>query len=185
MIDAVTGLDEIYRTAILMRYLDEKMPQQIARELQLPVRTVKTRLARGLERLRLRLDAEHGGDGRKWALVLAPFAGFRASSGPGSSGGADNGAGLESVRLPGAGIGAGLQAALIVFFAAGAMALTWWALRAPDTQPAPASPNAQNLSCAEAPGRAVADEARSAVDVRLFAGKQADGADAQLSSQSG
>ncbi len=75
VVRVVTELDEIYRSVILMRYLDEKTPDAIAIELGLPVSTVKTRLARGLERLRRKLDARYDGDDRAWAIALAPFAG--------------------------------------------------------------------------------------------------------------
>ena len=45
----------------------------IAQRLEVPLATVKTRLARGLALLRTRLDAEHGGRRESWALALAPM----------------------------------------------------------------------------------------------------------------
>ncbi len=70
----VLELDEPYRTTVLLRYFDELSPKRIAARQGVPVATVKTRLARGLERLRARLDRAHGGDGRSWSLALAPVA---------------------------------------------------------------------------------------------------------------
>ena len=46
----------------------------------LPVRTVETRLRRGLERLRAALDDRYGGDGRAWIAALQPWMG---TGGPG------------------------------------------------------------------------------------------------------
>ena len=46
------ALDEPYRTVILMRYYEDLTPSQIAEHLGLPAATVRTRLRRGLERLR-------------------------------------------------------------------------------------------------------------------------------------
>jgi RNA polymerase sigma-70 factor (ECF subfamily) len=73
LVDLVMGLDEPYRTTIVLRFFEELSPSAIAKREGLPVATVKTRLARGLERLRERLDREHGGDGRSWLLALIPI----------------------------------------------------------------------------------------------------------------
>ncbi len=74
VVGAVMELDEPYRTAILLRYFEECPPARIARELGVPVATVKSRLARGLDKLRARLDRDHGGNGRTWCLLLLPLA---------------------------------------------------------------------------------------------------------------
>ncbi len=73
LVDAVMQLDEPYRTTIVRRYFEELSPTAIAKREGVPVATVKTRLARGLDRLRVRLDREHGGDGRSWLLALIPI----------------------------------------------------------------------------------------------------------------
>jgi len=67
---AVAGLDAPYRDAILLRYHHGLEPAEIAARLDVPVGTVKTRLRRGLQTLRARLDAAHGGETRSWALAL-------------------------------------------------------------------------------------------------------------------
>src|SRR5688572_12960997 len=72
LVEQVLALEEPYRTAILLRYFDEKAPAEIARELGLPAATVRTHVARGLERLRVRLDRRHGGR-EAWAALFLPF----------------------------------------------------------------------------------------------------------------
>src|SRR5262249_17434428 len=57
LVDAVMKLEEPYRSTILLRYFEELSPRAIASREEIPVRTVKTRLARGLEKLRAHLDA--------------------------------------------------------------------------------------------------------------------------------
>jgi RNA polymerase sigma-70 factor (ECF subfamily) len=73
VVEAVSGLEEPYRTTVLLRYFEELSPPEIARAQGIPLATVKTRLARALDRLRERLDREHGGDGRSWFLALIPL----------------------------------------------------------------------------------------------------------------
>jgi RNA polymerase sigma-70 factor (ECF subfamily) len=70
---AVTELAEPYRTAVLLRYFEGLPPGEIARRLDVPVATVRTRLARALERLRERFDREHGGDRGAWTAAFLPF----------------------------------------------------------------------------------------------------------------
>lgn len=70
----VHALDEPYRTAILLRFLRGRELAQIARELGVPQKTVRTRVDRGLARLRERM-------GRDRAAWLA-FLGFARPHGP-------------------------------------------------------------------------------------------------------
>jgi len=56
MTEAVTSLPDPYRRTILMRYLREMTPKEIAAATKTPVSTVKTRLQRGLELLREKLE---------------------------------------------------------------------------------------------------------------------------------
>jgi len=72
----VAELEEPFRAAILLRYGEGLEPAEIARRLGVPAGTVRSRLAEGLERLRVRLDALHRGDRRAWIAALAPFAPF-------------------------------------------------------------------------------------------------------------
>ena len=65
-----------------MRYYDELEPKDIARRLGIPSSTVRWRLKEGLDRLRVQLDKEFGGDRRRWGLALIPAAAVaRGSSG--------------------------------------------------------------------------------------------------------
>lgn len=84
VVQAVLALAEPYRTAVLLRYFEELPPRKIATRLDVPVATVKSRIARGLRQLRATLDEEFGGDRRSWAFALLPLAGIRGS---GASGG--------------------------------------------------------------------------------------------------
>lgn len=71
--DAIAALDEPFRTAVLLRFYEGLSPRQIAARLGVPVATVKSRIGRGLERLRGRLDESYG-DRRAWVCVLVPLA---------------------------------------------------------------------------------------------------------------
>ncbi len=68
--EAIDALPEIYRTTLVLRYLDEKQPQEIAALLDLPVTTVRKRVSRGLGLLREELDREYG-DREAWSLAVA------------------------------------------------------------------------------------------------------------------
>lgn len=71
---AVVALEEPYRTTVLLRYFEDLPPRRIAAAMDVPVATVKTRLARAHERLRARLDDDEEGDRRAWCLALLPLA---------------------------------------------------------------------------------------------------------------
>ncbi len=71
--DLVLALEEPYRSTILARYFEELPPREIARRDHLRLNTVKSRLARGLSKLRADLDTSHG-DRRTWGMALLPLA---------------------------------------------------------------------------------------------------------------
>src|SRR5262249_39076778 len=52
---AVLALDEPYRTALLLRFFEDRPPRAIAKATRVPVETVRTRVKRGLEALRTEL----------------------------------------------------------------------------------------------------------------------------------
>ncbi len=66
---ALHALEEPFKSAVVARYLEGVTPQQIAERSGAPIGTVKSRLKRGLAKLREGLDAEHGGR-RAWCQVL-------------------------------------------------------------------------------------------------------------------
>jgi RNA polymerase sigma factor (sigma-70 family) len=74
---AVRALDEPYRTTVLLHYSEGLSLEEIARTQGVPASTVRTRLARALERLRQRLDRTHG-NRATWLAAFAPLAGAPA-----------------------------------------------------------------------------------------------------------
>lgn len=71
--EAVLQLPAQYRRAIALRYWHDLPPRAIAKQLGIPIATVKTHLQRGLAELRNRLD-HHTGDRRASLLALVPIA---------------------------------------------------------------------------------------------------------------
>jgi RNA polymerase sigma factor (sigma-70 family) len=71
---AVLELDEPFRSTILLRYAEGRSSASIAREQGVPEGTVRWRLKEGLDRVRARFDAEHGGSRAAWVAWLAPLA---------------------------------------------------------------------------------------------------------------
>src|SRR5262249_3600638 len=69
---AVDRLPVELREVVLLRWFEGLAPRRIAAELGLPLSTVWNRLRQALQRLRERLDQEHGGDHRAWLLPLLP-----------------------------------------------------------------------------------------------------------------
>lgn len=78
---ALRELEEPYRTALYLRYVEDLDPPTIAARLELPIATVKTRLRRGLEMLRRRFDREWGGRDA-WSAALLPLSVDVAPSAP-------------------------------------------------------------------------------------------------------
>ena len=72
--DIVLTLDEPYRSAILLRYYEGKSGAENAASLGIPAGTVRWRLSEAINRLRARLDGEHGGDRERWRALLLPIA---------------------------------------------------------------------------------------------------------------
>lgn len=75
VVDAVMKLPEHYRTVLLRRYFEGETPTQIAAKLDVPISTVKTRLQRGIERMRGELDDSYGSRDR-WQPALVALAGL-------------------------------------------------------------------------------------------------------------
>lgn len=75
LVEHVLDLPEDYRVVIVERWFEERSPREIARRLGIPASTVRTRLARGLEQLRVRLERA---EGQQWVLALAPLTGLAA-----------------------------------------------------------------------------------------------------------
>jgi len=73
----VLELDEPYRTSVLRRFFDGWSAEEIAREEGTIASTVRTRLERGLAKLRERLERERGGD---WMAALLPLVPMKSSA---------------------------------------------------------------------------------------------------------
>lgn len=108
VVKALLALEEPYRSAILYRFYDDLPPRKIARRLGVPVETVKTRIQRGLDQLRNRLDREYGAQAA-WCLPLATAAGLKLT---GTSGAVLTGVIAMSLKLK-IGIAAALTAVLM------------------------------------------------------------------------
>lgn len=80
VVDTVLGLKEPYRSTILLRFYEDIPPHEIAENEGISAATVRTRLKRGLEQLRLKLDGEFGDRGA-WFLAIAPLAGMKVLGG--------------------------------------------------------------------------------------------------------
>lgn len=137
LFDAVLALDEPYRSTILQRYYEGLPPREIARRQRAPVKTVKTRLARGLEKLRAALDREHGGDRQAWLPALLPLAAWP---------------GLPASTLGTILVNTKIKIAVAVVALAGAAAVVWKLRTNPEDPPVaaqPASPPAVTLEPVE------------------------------------
>jgi RNA polymerase sigma factor (sigma-70 family) len=55
VIDAVLSLSEPIRSTIVLRYLEDLPPREVARRLGVPIETVRSRSRRGLEDMRATL----------------------------------------------------------------------------------------------------------------------------------
>ncbi len=145
--EELLALDEPYRAAILLRFYEDLPPREIARRLGLGVPAVKSRLQRGLARLRERLDRRNGGDRQAWMAALAPFA--RGPWGLAAAPAAKAGS-LASQTALGAGIGGILVNGKLLVLSLVLVAGAWLALRSPERS-APSSVDPEGLATAEEP----------------------------------
>lgn len=66
----VGELPDPYREVLRLRFFEELSHAEIAGRLQRPLETVHSQVKRGLARMRTRMDQEHDGERRAWALLL-------------------------------------------------------------------------------------------------------------------
>lgn len=86
--DAVLALEEPYRSAVVLRHLEQQSPAQIARRQNCSVEAARQRVSRGLQRLRARLDREFDGGRDAWRAMLGPLAQHAPRAGAGVLAGA-------------------------------------------------------------------------------------------------
>jgi RNA polymerase sigma-70 factor (ECF subfamily) len=98
----IKELEEPFRSTLLLRFFEGRLPADIARAQGVPAGTVRWRIHQGLERLRQRLDESHGGQREKWRALFLPFTG---SARPGGSAGDLPRAGLPVIKLAAAIVG--------------------------------------------------------------------------------
>lgn len=124
VVEAVVALSEPYRLTVILRYMEELPPSRISELTSTPVATVKTRLQRGLEQLRARLDDDYG-DRERWSSPMLLLAQPGESTAPGETVGDSTG---MRERVPRNVVGRGplglpLQIAAGVVFAISAIAI--------------------------------------------------------------
>lgn len=74
LVGAVLALDEPYRTTVLLRYAERLSSAEIARRTGVPEGTVRWRLKRGIDTLRVVLDDRGDRGERALGALVAPFA---------------------------------------------------------------------------------------------------------------
>jgi len=78
--EAVLGLDEPFRTPLLLRYYDHRPNREVAEILGISQEAVQSRMRRSLERVRKELTRKYNGDTKSWVLALAPCAGLKVGA---------------------------------------------------------------------------------------------------------
>lgn len=124
VVEALLALPDGQRDVLLLRYYEGIPPREIARRLDVPVETVRTRMKRGLARMRQALDGRRSR--RDWMSALVPLAG-----------GAARGPALWLFAS------AGKQAALAVCVLA--LGVAWWVAR-PGAPPPPVTTAAETVA---------------------------------------
>ena len=72
LVTAILGLEDPYRSTLLLRFFHDRSPKEIAELQGLSGSTVRSRLKRGLEQLRTQLDDRFESDRRAWTMMLLP-----------------------------------------------------------------------------------------------------------------
>lgn len=146
VIRAVLALPQPYRDTLLLRYWEERSNAAIARRLGEPAATIRSRLKRGLQMLRERLDRDYGGRAQ-WSFALLPLAGAgqAAGAGAGAAAGAATFSGTGALLMA----QTKLVATAAVLVAAGVLI---WALLRDGGAPAPGQPGEAPAGLAPASG---------------------------------
>src|SRR5690349_12303286 len=136
LLTAVRELPEPSRSAVWARYYEGLAPRAIAARDGVPVDTVKTRIARGLDALRKRFDREHDGARERWLAAFAPLAFGTASPSVPIGGDASPASPLVPLTLTTFAMNAKIKIAVLVAVAVGGSGV-WLASRDVYVAPVP------------------------------------------------
>lgn len=155
----VMSLDEPFRQAVLMRYYEGLSGAAIATALGVPPGTVRWRVKEGLDRIRARLDEQHGDDRRAWQRGLLPLVPPLGTRSPGAGRPALVRAAKQAALVAGAG-------AAVVFIVHTGRLSGRTQLEGAITEVAVPDPSAAGLSKARASTAGVETGAPSAAPIR-------------------
>jgi RNA polymerase sigma-70 factor (ECF subfamily) len=121
LVEAVLGIAEPYRSAVLLRYFEDLSAHEIASRQSCNAEVARQRVSRGLSMLRARLDRTFGADRRAWCAIFvsrfalrSPIGSSTAGSGVLASATAIGG-GLMTAKTVGVGIALAVLGALAWF----------------------------------------------------------------------
>ena len=144
VVQAVVELDEPYRETILLRYFEGLSIEDVAARTASPVETARSRIKRGVAKLRERLSRELATERRPWHVALVPLIeGTKGSKAAGAVAAAAEGVAMASVSK------AALVASAVLVLAAGGVV---FAIRSkPDGSTVAKSPDADAVAPAPKP----------------------------------
>jgi RNA polymerase sigma-70 factor (ECF subfamily) len=134
VVQAVVELAEPYRQTILLRYFEGHPVEDVAARTGVPLDTARSRISRGLAKLRERLERELGTKERPWHLALAPLCAGTRGKAAGAGIGAAAGGTAMATKL------AWLGAGVLFVGAIGAVAVSKLTASADDAKPVAAAP---------------------------------------------
>ena len=100
--DLLDALDAELAMVVRERYFEDRSAAEIAAHHGIPAGTVRWRLKVALDRLRVELDAHHGGERMLWAGAFAPTVGMPTASLPSTAGDATaavKGSSMMSIKI--------------------------------------------------------------------------------------
>jgi RNA polymerase sigma-70 factor (ECF subfamily) len=122
VVEAVMGLEEPFRGTLLLRFYEDRSPAAVAEAQGVPAATVHSRIRRGIERLRARLDGGTPGGRGAWMAALLPLAGLREGSMAAAATAAAGGGALVGTKMVvAAGVLGAAAGTLVTGFAAGTL----------------------------------------------------------------
>ncbi len=137
LVEAISRLEEPYRSTILLAYFEHLPAHEIARRQGLAAGTVRWRIKVALDALRSELDRHHGGVRRGWLLAIAPLVKTDAELGVAATSTAFS---LQGVLL--------VQSIVKLGAVAAVLAALWGALAVSGIVPWPLGPSAVEVPVA-------------------------------------